>query len=97
MMIAVPSASNTVMRLSVNVTRVVTPDKVPFAVVADAEVRQVAQVERVIGVRVGVAGRAGIEVAAGGGEVRLALADRVQVNAVQAWLEAGNREFDVDR
>ena len=53
--------------------------------------------ERVIGVRVGVAGRAGIEVAAGGGEGRLALADGVQVHAVQAGLEARDGQLDVDR
>ena len=54
------------------------------AVRADLEVRNVAHVERMIGVGIRVAGRAGIEVAAGGGEVRLAFADRVQVHAVHA-------------
>ena len=57
---------------------------------ADLEVRHVAHVERMIGVGIGVAGRARIEVAAGRGEVRLALADRVQVNAVHAGLEAAS-------
>ena len=49
-----------------------------------------------IGVRIGVACRPGIEVAAGGGEVGLALADRVQVDAVQPRLQPrdGQRDFD---
>ena len=50
-----------------------------------------------IGVRVGVAGRAGIEVAAGRGEGRLALADGVQVHAVQAGLEPRDGKLDVHR
>ena len=49
-----------------------------------------------IGVGVGVARRSWIEVAAGRGEVRLALADRVQVHAVQSGLEAARRHGDVD-
>ena len=67
-----------------------------LAVAADLEVRNVAHVERVVGVGVGVAGRARIEVAAGGGEVGLALADRVQVHAVLPGLEAARRHGDVD-
>ena len=39
----------------------------------------------------GLLGRAGIEVAARGGEIRRALADGVQVDAVQARLQARDR------
>ncbi len=67
-----------------------------LAVLSDLEVRDVAHVERMIGVGVGVARRSWIEVAAGGGEVRLTLADRVQVYAMQSGLESARRHGDVD-
>ena len=49
-----------------------------------------------IGVRIHVAGRSWIEVAAGGGEVRVALADRVQVDAVHARLQALGVKRELD-
>ena len=59
------------------------------------EIWQIAHVERMIHVRVHVAGGAGIEVAAGGGESgRFALADGVQVHAVGAGLEAADVHRD---
>ena len=67
-----------------------------FAVLADLEVGNVTHVERVIGIGIGIARRAGIEMAAGGGEVRLALADGVQMDAVQPGLETARRDGDVD-
>ncbi len=96
MMTAVPSASKIESGPSDSVTRVVTAFSVPLPSCADLEVGNVAHVERMIGVGIGVARRARIEVAAGGGEVRLALADRVQMNAVLPGLEAARRDGDVD-
>ena len=67
-----------------------------LAVLSDLEVRDVAHVERMIGVGIGVARRPRIEVASGRREVRLALADRVQVHAVQPGLQSARRHGDVD-
>ena len=93
---AVPSASKSESGPADSVTRVVTALSVPLPVASDFEVRDIAHVERMIGVGIGVAGRPWIEVAAGGGEIRLALADRVQVDAVQARLQPARRDGDVD-
>src|SRR5262245_47183374 len=59
----------------------------PFAVLADFEIRNVAHVEGMIGVGIGVARGTWIEVSAGGGEVGLTLANRMQVYAMHARLE----------
>ena len=69
-----------------SVTRVVSR-QLARSVGVDLEVRHVAHVEGMIGVGVHVAGRPGIEVAARGGEVGVALADRVQVDAMHAGFE----------
>ena len=96
MMTAVPSASKSDSGPGDSVIARGDAGQLAGAVGADLEVRNVPHVERVVGVRIGVAGRAGIEVAAGGGEVRIALADRVQVHAVLARLEALGVERELD-
>ena len=96
MMTAVPSASKSDSGPADSVTRVVTAFSLPVPSAADFEIRDVAHVERMVRVGIGVARRAGIEVAAGRREVRLALADRVQVHAVLARLESLGVERDVD-
>ena len=83
-MIAEPSASNSDSGPSDSVTRVVATFIVALPFAAGGELRDVAHVERVVRVGIGVAGRTGIEMAARGGEVGRALADRVQVDAVHA-------------
>ena len=95
-MIAEPSASNSDSGPSDSVTRVVAAFIVALPFAAGVELRDVAHVERMIGVGIGVARRARIEVAARGGEVGRALADRVQVDAVHARLQARHRHRDVD-
>jgi len=61
------------------------------------QVRQVAHVVRVIDVRIALTTGAGIEVAAGARERRLAAADRVQVHAVRTGGEARHRHGDLHR
>ena len=67
-----------------------------FSVLADFEVGNVAHVEGVIGVGIGVARRTRIEMSASRREVGLAFADRVQMNTVETGLETARRDGDVD-
>ena len=96
MITAVPSVSKSDSGPGDSVTRVVTPVSLPAPSAPTSRFGNVAHVERMVGVRVGVARRAGIEVAAGGGEVRIALADGVQVHAVLARLQALDVERELD-
>ena len=82
-MIAVPSASKSDSGPSESVTRDVVTLRRPVPFCADLQIREIAEVVRMIRVRVGVAGRAWIEMPSRGGERRrLALADRVEVHAM---------------
>lgn len=65
-------------------------------VLPDFQVRDVSHVEWMVRVRIGIARRSRVEVAACGREVRLALADRMQVNTVKTGLETCCRHRDVD-
>ena len=96
MMIALPSASNSDNGPSESVTRVVDTFIVPRPLAPTSRLRNVAHVERMVGVGIHVARRTRIEMAPRGGEVRFAFADRVQVHAVHAGLETGHRDGDVD-
>ena len=95
-MIAEPSSSKSDSGPSDSVTRVVTAFIVAVAVRADLELRDVPHVERMVRVRIGVARRTRIEVAARRGEVGLALADGVQVDAVHAGLQPRDGHRDLD-
>ena len=93
---AEPSSSKSDSGPSDSVTRLVIAFIVPRAVRADFEVRDVPHVERMVRVRIGVARRTRIEVAACRGKVGLALADRMQVHAVHAGLQPRNGQRDLD-
>ena len=66
------------------------------AVRTDLDVREIAHVERMVGIRIHVAGRSRVEVTARRGEVGRAFADGMEMDAVHAGLEAGHNHGDVD-
>ena len=66
------------------------------AIRADLEVGNVPHVERMVGIRIGVACRTRIEMAARRGEVWFALADSVQMNTVLAGLQSRGVERELD-